>query len=239
MTNCRQWMAWVGVAGLAWGAMCGSPARGEMILVDFGNLAERHSVGAPDANGNWWDYITGATDNNLDLVNTLGNATTIDLQMAGFTGPNSWNGALTPNPALNGGLFAFEAVTDDGIFFTDVQTPSMTLSGLDPSLTYSLTFFGSRVTSITRTTTYAVGAANQTLTTSGLAIGSDGNNWNDNTVVTLSGLSAPAGQIVVNLTATGGFGYINALEIEYIPEPGSFGLLALGALLVRRLRRRG
>jgi hypothetical protein len=206
------------------------------MLVDFGNLASRHSVEGADTNGNQWNYVTGASDTIADLDLTSGAASGIGLAVAGFTGPGTYNGGLTPNSSL--GDFAFPAVTDDALFFTDNLTPTLTLTGLDNGLTYTLNFYGARVTTSSRTTTYAIGLDSVALVTSGTAIGSDGSNWNDDTIVSLSAMPT-AGSLVVDLSATGGFGYVNAMSISAIPEPSVLAtLLGLGALGFLSLRRR-
>jgi hypothetical protein len=243
-THMNTWkMACMMVVGaLGWGT-----AGADTILVDFGTVAGRHSVGAPDSNGNTWDYITGATDNNTDLVGTDGLVTTIDLALSGFTGggPGTYNTGLTPSPTLNGGLFAFNAVTDDAIFFTATDAPVLTLSGLDPLATYDLVFYGSRVTTIERWTTYAVGANSAELQTSGSSLSG---NWNSSSVITLSGLAPDVNnQIVVTLsanTASGGsgsstFGYINAMQITVVPEPATLLFMATGIATLWARRRLG
>lgn len=211
------------------------------VLVDFGTVAKRHSLngsGAPvaDSNGNYWEYITGSTDNNVNLMSTDGTASGINLQVADFTGPGDYNGGAAPDAGLNGGLFAFTDVTDDALFFVDSLSPSMLLSGLDAGLTYNLVFYGARVTTSVRTTSYSVGTSNVTLQTSGTDVGGTGVNWNDDTVVRIDGISG-VNSAEVNLSATGGYGYINAMEIEVVPEPAALSLIlsaGLGALLVRR-----
>ena len=227
------------------------PLGATTIYVDFGAVSARHSLGSADSNGNHWDYITGATDNNEDLIDVDGNATTIDLTMtSGFTGPGTYNGGLsavaTLGPPSGSGDFAFDAVTDDAIFLNTGNTGLLTLSGLSDSLTYDLSFYASRVTGSPRFTTYTVGGDSVELQTSGTDIASNGtDDWNDDTVVTLAGLSPTSGQIVVTITAddtagAGGaatFGYINAMAIQAIPEPSTSCALAL-ALSAGLLRRR-
>ncbi|MBU0677345.1 MAG: PEP-CTERM sorting domain-containing protein [Verrucomicrobia bacterium] len=214
----------------------------DMILVDFGLVAKRHSLGGADGNGNHWDYITGATDNNSDLVwASDGTGSGANLQMvSGFTGPADYNFGFNPNASL--GDFAFTNVTDDAIYFLDSATPQMTLSGLNNSYTYNVTFYGARVTTTIRDTTYSIGSSNVTIRTSGDNIASNGtDDWNDNTTRTIAGISPTSGSIDINLSATGGFGYINAMQIEeVIPEPSTALLLLLGGtgILLRARRRR-
>jgi hypothetical protein len=221
-------------------------ASADTYLIDFGTVAQRHSVGLADANGNFWDYITGATDNNLDLVNTDGDVTVVDLALSGFTGggPNTFNTGLTPDAGLGGGQFAFADVTDDAIFFTATDAPVLTLSGLDSAATYSFVFYGSRVAAAERWTTYAIGSDSEELQTSGSSLS---DNWNSDTVVSLTGISPDINnQIVITLsanTASGSsgsatFGYINAVQISVIPEPATIALLGMGGGILLVTRRR-
>ncbi|MGB6222524.1 hypothetical protein, partial [Haloferula sp.] len=105
--------------------------------------------------------------------------------------------------------------------------------------------YGSRVTTSDRFTTYSVGASIFELQTSGTGIASNGtDDWNDDTVVSLTGLTPTSGQLVINLTATsatGGsgsntFGYINAMSIAAVPEPSNclIGGICILSLLFRR-----
>ncbi|MGB6221160.1 hypothetical protein, partial [Haloferula sp.] len=119
------------------------------VLVDFGTVAGRHSVGSADSNGNFWDYITGSADNNTGLIDVDGNASSINLTVtSGFTGTGTYNSGLSPVSSLGpggDGSFAFAAVTDDALFVnSDGSTGVLTLSGLNDSLTYDLSFYGSR-----------------------------------------------------------------------------------------------
>lgn len=211
-------------------------ANAAVVYVDFGTVGERHSVGAADTNGNRWNYVTGATDALDDLLADDGTATTLDLDMTNFTGPGSFNGALTPSSALNGGRFAFQAVTNDAVFFTSSLSPTITLSDLDATKTYDLVFYGSRVTSSARSTTFAVGTDAVTLQTSGSSLT---DNWNGDTVVSLSNLTPIANQIVIDLSAddASGFGYINAMQITTVPEPATLALSGLGSLILLRRQR--
>lgn len=221
--------------------------RADIILIDFGTVAQRHSVGVADSSGNFWDYITGVTDNNLDLINSDGVATEVDLALSGFTGggPATYNAGLLPDSGLNGGVFAYTNVTDDAVFFTATDSPVMTLSGLNDAFTYDLTFYGSRVNASTRFTTYQVGAGSVELQTSGSTLTGS---WNADTVVTLSGLTSVGGTLAISMAGntqagqagTATFGYINAMQINVVPEPSTALLIMLGGLagLYARATRR-
>ena len=226
----------------------GTPAFGEIYLVDFGTSAGRQ--GSPDGQGNTWNNLTGTVGvaSSLTALNNIvdssGGASTIDVSMSGWDGANTWNSGLTPDSNLNGGLFALTAVSDDGAYFTAAQAPTMTIGGLDMSLTYDLVFYGARRDSV-RYTTYSVSGAGSVELQTGYNPG-----WNSDTVVSLNGISPDAGGIIiVNLigytgagqTGSRTFGYLNGLEIQSnpaIPEPGTLALLGLGVSSVILFKRR-
>lgn len=220
----------------------GAAAYGEIILVDFGPSTGEQ--GSPDGNGNNWNNVSSLSGLENLMPVTGSQPTTIDISMTGWDGFNTWNSGLTPDANLNGGLFAFTDVTDDGAYFTASQAPTLTLSGLDLTMTYDLIFYGARRDS-ERYTTYSVAGAGSVELQTG-----DDPGWNSDTVVSFTGLSPDgSGNIAVDHIAWTGtgqtgsrtFGYLNALEIEThpIPEPGTLALLGLGAcgLFLRKRRR--
>jgi len=72
----------------------------------------------------------------------------------------------------------------------------------------------------------ANGSFTNDLQTSGTAIGDGGYDGNNNTIATITGVTPLAsGQIQLTVSAlTGGFGYINAMEIIETPTPPSVTL---------------
>lgn len=182
----------VKTAALGSGLVLATSLSAAPILVDFGLVSS--TTASPDGNGNHWVNVTGNGDDEVDMTDADGNPTTVDLTITtDFTGPNNPGGLASPDASLLGD-FAIPTVTSDYLFFTDGLTPQITLGGLDPSKTYDLSFFATRDTSGTRTTTYTVAAVSQTLQTSGSGAGSAAvPNGNDDTVVTLAGLAPTAG----------------------------------------------
>ena len=207
--------------------MVGTPCSADLILVDFGQSSNQ-TLEAPV--GVTWNNIVGTDDSITDAKTTTGGDTTIDLTIStDFTGPGANGGLTSPSAALLGNI-AFSSVTADYLFFTDNLTPQITLSGLDGTSTYNLSFFGTRETAGDRRTTYTVtGGAGALpgleLQTSGTDIGNDGMyDGNDDTILSLAGVAPTvANEIVIDFSATGGFGYLGALQIEVvaIPEPAS------------------
>ena len=196
----------------------------------------------------------------VDLVNTSGDATGINLTITGgFQTNGKQNGGLfSPDEALLGDL-AVESATQDYFFTTannlndntsDDQPGGFMLDGLNPAQVYDLKFFGSRQTTALRETEYlAIGANTRvaTLQTSGFRLGEnipyDGNN---SSTVVLEGVRPDAfGQVFIDVTLSrGAFAYLNAMEVSVaVPEPTSgsvaacaTGLCALSASRAARSR---
>jgi hypothetical protein len=188
------------------------------VLIDFGPAGGRHSVGSADANGNWWDYVTGITGSggnktNLTTTANTGSGINIALNWTGDVGVNGLpgvdflivDGGVDPN--LNEGRFAFHDVVKNAAYFNSSLTPSIQISGLDDSKTYTLILYGARG-NFTRTTTYTVGATNGTIQT-----GTAPSGWNTGSVVRLEGLTPVSGGLTIDLSASGGFGYLSAMEM--------------------------
>lgn len=237
-----------------------TPATAEMLYVDFGRSdgVNGNQTLSPDVNGNTWNNVSSATQGgaaNLtvnNLVTISNTATTIDISTsAGWQTNGRLNGGLfSPNgpQASLLGDFAIETATED-YFFLDGVNGTITLSQLDPTKLYNLSFFATRVQpnpagnpGDTRSTTYTVGSSSVTLQTTGQNIGSNGiYDGNDDEIVSLSNLSPDVNnQLVISVTRSGQFGYIGVLGIQVVPEPGTLAMLAIGGIAVvaaRRFRR--
>lgn len=120
------------------------------------------------------------------------------------------------------------------------------LNGLNPSFSYDFTFFGTWETTGVRETTHSAtgsGAPQTTLAlqTSGPGAGTNVPNGNDDDRVSLSGITPNAlGEISIDYSvASGGFAYLGIMEVGVVvPEPSTFGLLALGGAAFALMRRR-
>ncbi|GAB4545483.1 MAG: hypothetical protein Tsb0013_03410 [Phycisphaerales bacterium] len=218
-------------------------AIGESLLFDFGpndGTNGDHTL-SPDGNGNHWNNwrpITGGTpqvnagEHVGDLVDTTGANTGIGLVLtAGFVTNGKLNGGLfSPQASLLGDL-AVESATQDYFFSTgddvfnegnDDVGGGFMLTGLDPNGLYELAFFGSRNTSITRTTEFRVFGADESVAihqTSGAGIGADGvYSGNDDEIAIASGVTPDAyGQLWVDMTVLeGGFAYLNAMRVTRV-----------------------
>lgn len=225
----------------------GGTARADVILVDFGNNLSFRGTNtvSPDANGNFWNSVhSGAFY--ADLVDQNNNATAIDLGFDATTGTDYFNGpsgatqdpsATVYNAGALGNLGVNEAVYD---YYVNSR---FQLQQLDPTKTYSLTFFGSHKFNTDTQTLYTVYTDNTytiPLASILLTIGTTGSDHNQDTVATISGLTPQAGNaLYIGFAGSGGNnGYLNAMEINVVPEPGSLLLLGMGGLLLTTLRRR-
>lgn len=129
-----------------------------------------------------------------------------------------------------------------GEFLGNESTPTgaFKLTGLVANQTYTFTFFSSRddVTD-NRETAYTVTGDNSA---NGLLQATN----NDSNVLVLAGINPDSNnEILISLAAgpnndnNRNFYYINAMQVEIVPEPTSLALLSLGGLLLtRRTRRR-
>lgn len=238
------WLKKMAVGALLLAPFCTAPARADVILIDFGTVAKRQSVGAADSNGNWWNQVTGKNDVLSSMITSANGATTVGLTISDIAGGGTgdYNAGLTPNAGLDGGKFAYTNVTDDALFWTATDTPTLNFTGLNDSLTYSFTFYGSRVSANERYTTYQIGAQSAELHTSGSTLPSS---WNSSSVVTISGVTSSGGAVNVDMSGFTGagktgaatFGYLNALQITSVPEPSSALFLVLGAPALLGARR--
>lgn len=237
-------------------SVASSPALAETVLVDFGSDSSFRgvSVSNPDTNGNTW---TSAVPGSflVDLVDTTGAPTAIDLGFSTGVGTDSYNGPAGPTtgPAELGNTDIDNAALGDlGIDAAaydfaagDGGAARFEIQQLDPNKTYTLSFFGSHAFSTDSSTVYTVYTDNTYSTvqaTASLAIQDDAMPWlhNRDSVATLTGLSPAADNIlyVEFVGSNGGNGYLNSMKIEgAIPEPGAFVLGCFGALALLARRR--
>jgi hypothetical protein len=173
------------------------------------------------------------------------------------------------------GKYAVANVTGD-FWFVDntlattgpTSRAGFTISGLDPSLSYTFNLFGSRYNTSARYTHYFLNGSNTgygLLQTSGSNIGSgnagtiSGNtdtgkyDGNDANILTIGGINPTAGGNIslsffgtstsASLAATpnangNSFGYLNFMEVIAVPEPSGFSLLAAGLIGLWATHRR-
>jgi hypothetical protein len=204
-------------------------ANADVILIDFGNTSGTTV-------GNWNNSnVSGYTLTNM--IDTDGNATVYDLFFNTSVGQGgNWGVTAAPAP------FNVSSAYNDGLF-TAADTITFTLSGLLATETYDLTMFASRDAAGTRITDYTVTGSGAPVTlslqTSGTGLGGVGINHNIANTVNFSGIAPDVNnQISVSIDInSGGFAYLNAMQITVVPEPASLSLLLLGGFLLSVIRR--
>lgn len=233
----------------AWGWMLTitGPARADIILVDFGNNLSFRGTNAvsPDANGNYWNSVHSAAYY-ANLVDQNNTATTLDLGFDAATGTDYFNGpsgAVQDPSATVYNASALGNLGVDGAVYDYYVNSRFQLQQLDPTKTYTLTFFGSHKFNTDTQTLYTVYTDNTyTIPVASvlLTIGTTGSAHNQDTVATISGLTPQAGNaLYIGFAGSGGNnGYLNAMEINVVPEPTSLLLAGLGGLLLASLRQR-
>ncbi|MEO0515555.1 MAG: GDSL-type esterase/lipase family protein [Planctomycetota bacterium] len=238
------------------------PGVGTEIFFDFGpsNTEDGDPTLGPDANGNIWNnwhpadgnVSINAGEHLSNLVDAEGIETGIDLIITGtFNSNGKLNGGLLTPESSNLGDFAVGTATQDYFFSTandirsggnldDALAGGFMLDGLDPELVYDFEFFGSRLSSATRSTEYAVFGDNEgadVLVTTGLNIGADGiYDGNDDQTALVSGIRPDAfGQVFVDITLIeGSFAHLNAMRITVVPEPRLYAVFIAMVLCIHR-----
>ncbi len=228
-------------------------ASAQNILFDLGATGDYRSVSVPnpDANGHYWNSVSSCCYF-PNLVDTSGNATTVNFGFTSASGNDSYNGPAGPtdpppfldylplttiNAAALGDLGVKEAAFD---YYTGAN---MQIQNLDVNKKYSLTFFGSHQyndgNNTTRYTTYTDGTFSTPITSVDLVVGGDGF-WNQDQVATLTNLSPqPDGILYVGFAGSPrGGGYLNSMELKGVPEPTSLLLLGGAFASVLPWRRR-
>ena len=215
-------MAILAIAGMA---------QANTIMVDFGEpaiiLGNPNPTYLPTA-GNWNMAETAGTV--LNMIDTTGAATGIDLTTAGFT----TDGIGGVPGASNMWILTAQL---DYVGCNYNQPSTLTLSGLTAPQ-YTIRLFGSRSNlawgaPLYRKGQFSIGASPVQV-----------QDHMDNTTVRTDFTVAPVGgQIVVDVVglmegpANIGYAYVNVMEI-IVPEPATLSLLALGGLAAIRRRRR-
>jgi hypothetical protein len=241
------------------GLAAGSPAQ--EVLIDFGNDTTFRGVTSP---GNWNSVAFGYAAN---LIDTEGNATTIDWAPAGFGGTDSFNSiaGATSNPPTAGQISAAQSALGGSLgplavgqaaidfFRSDNGTTGVgrfQLQQVQAGQLYNLTFYGTKqfVPAGNEQTRYSVfddELYTNLLGTGLLTTGSTDATGNPDNILTLENLVGPSNANNIFYIQWEGandstWGFINSMSIEAVPEPSTYALLALaGAVFAgHRLRRR-
>ena len=252
----------VGMLAVVVAAAVAAPTRAAVVLVDFGSDASFRgaTVPNPDPNGHSWNSIApGAFI--LNMIDLDGHETAVDLGFDTPVGTDSFNGpagvtSFPPTPAqiaatdidatALGNLGVMEAVFDFAASPGGADNRTrVQIQQLNRATPYALTFFGSHKFSTDDATVYTVysdaGYTNP-LGTARLNVQQPGapHLHNRDTVAIIDGLAVPANGIlyVEFVGANGNLGYLNAMQIAAVPEPGTWATLTCGAALLASLRRR-
>jgi hypothetical protein len=226
-------------------------AQAETVLLDLGNDGTWRavSVTSPDVNGNHWNSVGHAYQPNL--VDTAGNATSIAYAPVAPYGTDSYNGpagdtsahpATIGNTLINAAALGNLGVIEAAYDFLDHG--ALEIQGLDNTKTYNLTIYGSHKYDVPGISTYEIHTDNSfssVVASTTLAHNDEtitGFEWehNQDRVATIAGV-APQASDILYLKFDG---YVNAIELEVIPEPGTLGLLGIagaGMFIARRMRR--
>lgn len=206
----------------------------QVILVDLGpNDGTNGDITInPDWQGQYWNNLVGTGGGGglgalglANMITTTGNATTVGLRTSatGWAANGKLNGGLlTPSRALLGNFAVTNATAD---YFLTTTSASLTLTNLNPVMQYRLRLFGTRDTTISRTTRFVATGSNGSFTndlvTSGTGIGSGGANGNNNTIASINSIT-PDGNNQIQLTVStngGGFAYLGIVELLANSQP--------------------
>ncbi|HTS18531.1 MAG TPA: glycosyl hydrolase family 28-related protein [Verrucomicrobiae bacterium] len=203
------------------------PAQGQEWLIAMGDGSSScyrgTTVPNPDPNGHYWNAVDSA-HSFPNLTNINGQATSIAMVFDYSSGNDSYNGpagiTFNPNDVVVNTAALGDLGYNYGVYHYYVNT-DFEIQGLNPSLRYNLTFFGSHAYSTDTATTYSIypnSAYTNAISSVYLNIQYPSTSWvcNTNQVATLTNVSPqPNGTIYIGFVgAQGDSGYLNAMEIQ-------------------------
>jgi hypothetical protein len=224
----------------------------QTVLLDFGNTSSFRGadVTGSDTNGNYWNSVNaGAFFSNI--VDTTGAATSYNFGFDGdpipVGGSDYYNGPAggTEDPdsvVVNSVALGILGGANEAVF-DYYRTSAFQVQGFTAGQQVELTFFGSHkynTENTTRYSTYSDTDYTTVLDFTDLVIGV-GSAHNQDQTVSLTTIVGANGVIYVAFDgATGtGDGYLNAMSVAVVPEPGTYALIGgLCALSFVALRRR-
>ncbi len=216
-------------------------ARADMALVDFGATNSISPAGA--VNGLFFN--TWSPGQNIDLVLASDGVTDSGWNLDSTTGAaandaNVLDFVFTPNGAPN--PFNDDAVFSDALNLTSAQgTRDIRFFNLNPAQFYEVVIYGARESDDARTTDYTViGAttANGSLLTTGTGSGT-GSSYNNDDTFTVSSIAPTAGGVItIEYSTSSSFGYLTAVSLATVPEPGTLSTMIIGGVALFALRRK-
>ena len=224
-------------------------AQASIIWIDAGAPDPNLGAWSPPIDPNSW-LPTGGNWNNIwysnataqvfsNLTDTTGGNSGITLTVPKFTLGQETDGI---GGAPNNLLGYPETASLDNFGVSEAQWQSLTLSGLNDALEYTITIYGNRATSAWGAPQHRKGLWRVQGSTK-----LQEHFGNLSNVTKFVNITPVSGQIVVDMKGfaevnTGdpntniGWAYLSVMEIE-IPEPATMSLLALGGLVAIRRRR--
>lgn len=234
----KSWFVAAVAIFVAWNASTASAAT---IYYDFGDSSQLTA-------GNYNNIIVNtngpAVLSIADSIDSTGALTGVGLSASGFYPGSNTSGTTTPSGAA--AIFDPQATRDNAFGHTgafggnpDASLATVSLAGLNPALTYDFTFFGSRAgVTDNRETAYALAGANS----STVYLNTSANT--SNVAVAAGIIPTASGTISIQVSAgpnnsnSSKFYYLGAMQILYVPEPATLGLLSVALVAAAGLRRR-
>lgn len=226
-------------------ASLSATSHAETVLIDFGTALSFRGVStaSPDTSGNHWNTFKPG-DFLVNMANTAGNATTIDIGLDGTGGAvatDSYNGPAGPTsiPVTAGEITATDidstalgslGIKEAAIDFISSASGRFQIQGLDPAKTYRLQLFASHKFSANPTTVYTIysdSTYTTAVTTATVDVQNAASPWlhNRDALATFRNLAPQTANILyVQFNGLGGTGsgYLNALRITTeIPAPAN------------------
>jgi lysophospholipase L1-like esterase len=195
-------------------------------FIDFGpnDVANGNITENPDVNGNYWNnmLIPTVTGETLELTSINNQSSLIGLEITqDFLMNGIQNGGLLDPDAGLLGEFAIATATQDYFFTTGAA--ALKFTGMEPGDGFVFSFFGTRNSTSTRISRYALTGINEyqgTLQTSGSDLGGVGYHGNNSTILVSDTIFANAqGEISLALEVVqGGFAYVGLMKLEMVIE---------------------